>query len=231
MKTGYLMRMLSCKIRFAGVLKSLVFCMFCNALLTGALYGNVPGTVDAVSGWFLAGAELTITASPETYRDVDWRGDTDNASLTDTQMTFTVDGPREIDVVFIDQVTSQGTPLWWLAEQSGGELTEDPEDLENQTTASGMTMWEAYVTGMSTTAPESVFAIARVTFANGKPVLEWNHDSTPPRPIRIQFKTDLMDQEEEWDTVGTVDAEGGTNFFDDHDPQGVRGYYRLSVDL
>lgn len=59
------------------------------------------GTLSKASGWYPAGTNLTVTAVSGVNSEFGgWLGDTNGATITDTQIVFTVDAPHSITGVF-----------------------------------------------------------------------------------------------------------------------------------
>jgi hypothetical protein len=215
----------------ASVSRGLVagVCGLCVAFATTGAFAYVPGSVDQVSGWYPAGSTLTITATPEAYRDVMFGGDTNSATITATTMSFAVNGPREIDVVFKDQVTTTGVALWYLAETHPEITSWTPqlfEDVASQPSASGVSMFEAYLTGIDPNDASAVFEVDRIMKQNGRPRLQWSHATRPPRAILVQHRASLMTGA--WTTLHHFDADAGVNYFEASED--LQGYYRLAVE-
>ncbi len=190
------------------------------------------GTIDqAIEAWYPADTELIVTATSfDAFQQVAWRGDTNTAVIAGETLTVSVDGPLEIDVVFIDRVTENTRTPWWFLAESDPERDWTPQDFEDaalSASANGAPLWESYVTGMDPENPEAVFAISQVMFHDGTPRLNWRHDRVPPQPITVQFRASLL--EGEWQNVGTVTAVDGENTFES--AEGERGFYRLVVEV
>ena len=64
--------------------------------------GEGGGTLDVASGWFFAGSNITITATPsQTNFFVQWGGDTAGATINELQITFALGGPKNITATFL----------------------------------------------------------------------------------------------------------------------------------
>ncbi len=203
----------------------------------GALYGNVKGTLDAPSnGWYPAGEQLTVTATPDDFYYVAWHGDTDGLETESNTFSFTVDGARHVQAEFKPHVTQEhNVPWWWLAQfapDNGAGFDEsDFEDMVLETLDGGTApVWQAYLTGTDPQQEDSRFEISKVEFGqNGRVQLRWSHashaDPSLP-PVIIEFRENLL--EGDWVTVGEMQME--ENVVWDHESNGdVRGYYRLRV--
>ncbi len=60
------------------------------------------GTVDRASGWYPAGSNVIVNATPGLDSEFDsWLGDTNGASILGPQITVTVDGPKTITARFL----------------------------------------------------------------------------------------------------------------------------------
>jgi len=61
------------------------------------------GTLSRASGWVLAGESVSVTANPDpassTFKD--WSGDTNETTIVDNQISFTVTGPRSLTATFL----------------------------------------------------------------------------------------------------------------------------------
>jgi hypothetical protein len=85
------------------------------------------GTVDVVSGWYAAGNNATITASPAShYHFVGWTGDTNSATLSGTNITIAMTQARTIIATFaIDEITLQVNSQWGAPSPAAGIHTND----------------------------------------------------------------------------------------------------------
>ncbi len=206
---------------------------------TGALYGNVKGTLDLESGWYPAGTNVTVTATPDPYYYVAWQGDKEGDYIDGNEFTFTVDGPRSVGAEFKPEVTeTNSVPLWWLAQLDPDREDWTPEDFEafasSPLVAGGMTIWEAYLTGQNPEDANARFEIGRVHIVDGKIRLEWSHaEGAPNLPqVYIEFRESLMDGD--WSRVGDpLQVSDGPNTWapENEEGAGLPGYYRLSVDI
>lgn len=203
---------------------------------TGALYGNVKGTLDLESGWYPAGTNVTVTATPDPYYYVAWQGDKEGDYIDGNEFTFTVDGPRSVGAEFKPEVTeTNSVPLWWLAQLDPDREDWTPEEFEEFVSkplvTGGMPIWKAYLTGQDPADETARFEIGKIAIVGGKIQLEWSHaDDAPNLPeVHIEFRASLKD-DDHWARVGTLSASGGLNAWERPDAD-EPGYYRLSVDL
>ncbi len=117
------------------------------------------GVVTASNGWHHAGADgIAVRAEPSAYyRFVRWEGDVPTGVESQAHITVSMDRPRELTARFAANVTSRGTPEWWLAAYG---WTNDFEQADgSDTDADGAAAWREQVAGTCPTDTMSVLAI------------------------------------------------------------------------
>jgi len=75
------------------------------------------GSVDRVGGWFTNNEPVSVEALPDAcYHFTNWTGDVEAGSEQDNPLNLVMDGPRAVKAYFTAITTTNGTPLWWLAQ-------------------------------------------------------------------------------------------------------------------
>lgn len=109
------------------------------------------GTLDKVSGWYPAGSNLTVTATPAKFSVFSaWTGDTDLCVQEGNRITIPVDGARRVNALFVLKKAPKGTTESWLAAY---ELTNStPEEAELlDIDGDGAPTWQEYLAGTDPT--------------------------------------------------------------------------------
>jgi len=106
------------------------------------------GFINLSNGWTDVGTALLVQATPSNYHHfVRWSGQVPAGLQSNVALNLTMDQPRAIAAEFAANVTSQGTPEWWLA---GYGWTNQFELASlSDTDHDGMEAWEEYVAGTS----------------------------------------------------------------------------------
>jgi hypothetical protein len=88
---------------------------------------NGPGTVSVGSGWQGLGSNVTVSAlAAPHYHFVNWSGDTNGATITGTNITVTMAGPKSITASFaIDRHTLSVGSDWGTPVPAVGTYTND----------------------------------------------------------------------------------------------------------
>ena len=195
--------------------------------LAGALYAGGTGTVDRASGWYPAGTNLTVTATPSIYSVFDrWTGDTNGSSIAGAQISFIVSDTRSVTAVFKDRLTmTNSVPYWWLAGQGittnfEAAVTADP-DSDNFTTA------EEYWSGTDPQSGSSYLRIDALQNSGANYELVWSHSRVDPAipPISIQMRSSLATGD--WVNVDSKMPVDGVNTWSTNAPLGY--FFRLCV--
>jgi hypothetical protein len=172
------------------------------------------GTLNRVSGWFEAGTNLMVIATPDVYSQFDgWFGDTNGASIAGTQLSFTVTGPRVISAAFKDGVTaSHAVPYIWLGTVNSVWTNDFEGAATNDWDGDGYTTAQEYWSGTDPTNAASFLHISAVAMSGGMVQLRWLHawvmDSNV-LPICVQTRTNLTGGT--WEYAGAVSPVNGTN--------------------
>jgi hypothetical protein len=193
------------------------------------------GTLDYSSGWYPAGTNLTVTASPvDVYSQFDhWSGDTNAASVVDNTLTMaSLTGSKTITAHFVDATTaSNQVPYTWLHTLSNGWTTAEEFEAAatNDYDGDGFTTAQEYWSGTDPFSDASYLHISNVGFANGNVRLLWNHarvDSNIP-PLCVQVSSDLVNGNWQDASVNTNTPIDGLNTWEE--PYAGPRFYRLIV--
>jgi len=155
-------------------------------LQTGAT-GN--GAVSTNNAWFVSGANVHLTATPENYFIFGaWQGQTNGCAIASNTITVFMNTTRTIMALFYAQLATNNVPKWWLA-QSG--LTNFNVDAMRDVDNDGMLTWQEWIAGCDPTNINSVF---RFTSADSAPsqgmVVRW--PSISNRFYDLSRATNLM---------------------------------------
>ncbi|MHC1769314.1 MAG: C25 family cysteine peptidase [Verrucomicrobiia bacterium] len=130
------------------------------------------GTVIFSDEWFESGALASVTAMPAPYYHFErWSGDVPASETSSPKLELTIDRPHTLRAAFAPNVTSQGTPEWWLA--AYGATNEFESVAMADTDRDGMLAWQEYVAGTSPVYALSVLRIALQTESGSAAVLSW----------------------------------------------------------
>lgn len=206
-------------LRWCGVALLLAFAFHANAEGTG--------TLDKISGWFRAGTNITVTATPSAYSQFDyWTGGTNGASIAANLISFDATSARSITAVFKDRLTTTNSvPYWWLAGQgivSNFEfvVSEDPDN-------DGFSTAEEYWSGTDPNVSNSHLRIDSIQLSGIDYQLTWAHAQvdTNIRPVCIQMRSSLATGD--WVNVGLKAPVDGVNSWVTNAPPGQ--FFRLCV--
>jgi hypothetical protein len=124
-------------------------------IFTATSAGN--GTLGGSSnGWYDEGAAVQVTAAPAPH--FHFAGWTGTISCASNPFPFAMDQPCFLGARFAENLATNGTPEWWLAQYGwtndfGAAETNDPD-------GDGSLTWQEYIAGTDPTSPASVLAIA-----------------------------------------------------------------------
>ena len=198
-----------------------------NYLLTTAASG--PGSIDT-GGWFCAGSNVQITATPDQYYHFyGWSGDTNECPTGGAVITVPMSAPRRITADFEANKAPKGTPEWWLAANgltngsfADAELTDDDGDR--------MQAWQEYQCDTVPTDPVSDLAISAVLPESGGTRIAWHGGTHITEHLQRSAGISATD---EWVSVFTSIAP--TSVSNDYvdsvagNPSGM--FYRVTVDV
>jgi hypothetical protein len=185
--------------------------------------------VDRTSGWYPAGTNLTVTATPGLYSQfAGWSGDTNVSSIAGQQISFDVTGPRTITAVFKAGVTVEGAvPYSWLGAVNQAWTNDFESAATNDWDNDGFTTDQEYWSGTDPMSSNSFLRICAVSLVGANIQLSSVHarvDTNIP-PIRVLMSTNLMSGS--WTDAGGLDPVDGTNTWSA--VMQPRAFYCLSV--
>jgi hypothetical protein len=132
------------------------------------------GFVTASNGWRDAGTALAVQATASNYYHfVSWTGDVPPGMESNASLNLTMNQPRTLTAVFAANLTSQGTPEWWLASYGWTNQFEAASLADSD--HDGMAAWQEYVAGTSPVDPASVLrlTLTREAGPGSGRVLRW----------------------------------------------------------
>lgn len=182
------------------------------------------GAVTAANGWYDVGASgVAVVAEPSLYYHfVRWFGDAPAGTESNLSLQLTMDGPRNLTAEFTANLTSRGTPAWWLADF--GWTNEFEAVCELDTDSDGMAAWQEYIAG---TCPTNLASVLRInlTRSGNRYVVEW--PSVSNRFYSVQRAASLVTS---FDPVtNDLPANPPRNTFTDNDTNASAGFYQVTV--
>lgn len=184
------------------------------------------GFVTTTDGWRDLGSTLVIQAVASNYfHFTGWSGDVPAGAESNATLNLSTTRPRTLLAMFAENLTSTGTPEWWLA--SHGWTNEFEAAALADSDADGMPAWAEYVAGTSPVDAASNLRLT-VTIAPGPGsarVLQW--PSVPDRWYSV-FRADWVDGEFSELTNG-LPATAPSNTFTDAEGGLSNRFYRLEV--
>ena len=127
------------------------------------------GMLDRVSAWYVAGSNITVTATAGSHSVFDsWSGDTNACVITGSQITMPVSGARHIAANFGLKKASKGTSEIWLSHYGLTNSTPDQAELVDAD-GDGISAWQEYIAGTDPTNRNEFLQIA-ISCYDGMPV-------------------------------------------------------------
>ncbi|MEN8253921.1 MAG: exo-alpha-sialidase [Verrucomicrobiota bacterium] len=115
------------------------------------------------AGWYGTGAEVGITASPDSWYSFDtWMGSIGaitTGTATDPAITVTMNNPVTLNAGFEADATSGGTPHWWLAQENPVWTNDFEAAAANDFDNDGALTSNEYIAGTGSTDSNSVFVL------------------------------------------------------------------------
>jgi len=134
------------------------------------------GTVDQADQWVGTGSDIAVTAGPGAYYHfAGWTGDTNAITVGDNStagVTVTMNAPVSLVAAFAENLTSQGTPEWWLAQYgltNGGFEVAALEDADED----GLLNWQEFKADTAPTNRASVLRLCGLGIEPGGVRVEW----------------------------------------------------------
>jgi hypothetical protein len=182
------------------------------------------GFIDVTNGWLDFGASLSIHATASNYNHfLCWTGNVPAGMQSNPILNLTIAQPLSISALFAGNLTSLGTPEWWLAGYGWTNQFEaaSQADFDHD----GMPAWEEYVAGTSPIDPASVLQLT-LSFENGlesRRMLRW--PSVPNHWYSV-YRANSLNGNYMRLTNG-IPATSPTNIFIDSE-RGNTWFYRIS---
>jgi hypothetical protein len=128
---------------------------------------------------------------------------------------------------FSEDLASNSTPHWWLAEMNSS-WTNDFDGAEtNDADTDGMLTWQEYIAGTHPTNKESVFKVLDVEFQDGGTRLSWLSSSN--RTYEVFLSTNLQEVLPEASVTNNIASDpSGTNTWTGTETN-ESGFYRIRV--
>ena len=181
------------------------------------------GTVSGdLTGWYPIGASMTVTGVPNTYYSwLRWTGSVDTAA---NPLTLTNDSVMSIWATFQEDLATNNTPKWWLA-QFGWTTNFDSEATDDQD-GDGMFTWEEYRADTVPTQNSSVLAIMGIDRTNGGARVKWKGGAAARQ--YVERRQDPLSTSGLWQAVYTNDPVTPiTNSITDTNATGDLLFYRI----
>ncbi len=140
------------------------------------------GTVSPTAGTYLANADILLQAEASPYYHfVEWSGDF-SGTLPTTNLH--INSNLNIQAIFAENQTTNGTPEWWLAQYG---LETDSAAALSDTDFDGLAAWQEYIAG---TDPTNSTSALRVT---ASPQQELNWQAVSGRVYSVFWTTNLLE--------------------------------------
>ncbi len=184
------------------------------------------GGVDAVSAWYAKGTNATLTAAAKPYVTFDgWSGDTAANDTNSVTLALTMDGSLAVTAHFTQELATNNTPLWWLAEHYGTNGNFNQLALSD-TDGDGLQAWQEYRAGTLPTNSLSRLAILwQQILSNGTPVMYW--DTVTDRSYSVYAATNMPPSQ--WLHLGRIPGTGSRVSYVTTNQWGRPVYYRVTV--
>jgi len=121
------------------------------------------------SGWVEAGQIVNVDAAPpEHYAFVRWTGYVPAGSVTNPNLTLSIDAPTRLQAEYAVKRTEAGVPHTWFDDEG---ILPPVDDTDHD--GDGMTAAEEWITGTTPTDAESVFHVTKIEIDPGTQTLAW----------------------------------------------------------
>jgi len=183
------------------------------------------GFINAANGWRDLGATVPIQAVGSNYHHFGhWTGDIPAGMQSNAILNLTMSEPRTLVANFAANVTSRGTPEWWLASYGWTNQFEAASLADSD--RDGLPAWAEYVAGTSPVELSSALRVELASIAgsgSGK-VLRWPSVANRWYSVyRANSPSGVYTR-----LANAIPATPPMNTFTDA-AAGVAGFYRVSV--
>ena len=146
------------------------------------------GGVTVADGWHAEGSNVVLTATADlNWYFSRWEADTNGCELMGNVITAAMSQARTIRAVFIADLSTNGTPHWWLAQYgltNSGATFDQAET--NDFDSDGLNNWQEYIAGTDPTNAVSVLKAAQTT----RNVISWS--AVSGRIYSVYWSTNLL---------------------------------------
>jgi hypothetical protein len=138
------------------------------------VYGS--GVIVGGNDWMPAGSNVTVEAFPSEYfHFAGWSGDVGAADTNNTSISVVMDSPRFISAAFVPDLTTNGTPKWWLVRHYPDSTNDFVGAALSDTDNDRSLAWEEYAAGTDPTNRYSVLRIVEIQRSDeGYVVVLWS---------------------------------------------------------
>ena len=202
----------------------------------GAVVAYYDSACSHDDSWWPSGAEVEVSAyASNGWAFQSWSGDVPAASISNSSVVVTMDGPRTVSATFTWTPGTYGVPLSWFdthglrtyySTANAAEAGDDDTD--------GKVNWEEYVTGTDPTNSNSVFKLLSQEDLGASNYLAWycTTNTGVTNPQSVYRSTNLLN-EPAWSRVadGLQRAASGTNEWYDVSPptNDIPVFYKVIV--
>jgi len=179
---------------------------------------------DGCRGWYDLGATgVVVDAEPSRYHHfVRWFGNAPDGEELNPSLQLIMDWPRNLTAEFAANLTSRGTPEWWLADF--GWTNEFETACERDIDSDGMAAWQEYIAG---TCPTDLTSALRISLMRTGTVCVVEWPSVSNRFYSV-YQTPHPTESFTRMTNG-LPARPPSNTFVDNDVNAAMKFYRVMV--
>jgi len=176
------------------------------------------GRVSPTGGVYAAGSNVALTATASNYYHfMTWTGDVVSAQ---NPVTVTMDSNKSVQAVFAENLLTNGTPAWWMAQYGLGTNDAAAND---DSDGDGLKNWEEWIAGTVPTQFVSRLVISNLAFQIPNLVITWS--AVSGRLYSVYWTTNLLNG---FNSNLANDITGG-NFTDRNHNAEQSGFYRIRV--
>ncbi len=199
-----------------------------NTWLSLATAGG--GTINQTSTWVAFGSNITFSALPDAYQVFDnWSGDIAPTQANSNPLTVTMNRTRAITAQFSRMLTTNGTPVAWLALVYGTSNTDWNAIDNSDDDTDGHQVWQEYIAGTDPKIRESALKFAKESHMSSQGFwMVWA--SATGRVYAIHRSTNMMEVLPPAVVTGLWAELDGTNEYTDTNAVIGPAFYRLNVE-
>ena len=199
-----------------------------NTWLSLATVGK--GTINQTNTWVAFGSNITFTAIPDAYQVFSsWSGDIAPTQANSNPLTVTMNITRAITAQFSRMLTTNGTPVEWLALVYGTSNTNWNQIDNSDDDTDGLKVWQEYIAGTDPKVRESVLKFLPESHASSQTFwMVWA--SVTGRVYAIHRSTNMMEVWPQAMVTGLWAELDGTNEYTDTNAAIGPAFYRLNVE-